>query len=51
MIYAVKFAEAVYAIDAFQKKSKKDIKTPARERERIKKRLKAAAEHYRDCQS
>jgi phage-related protein len=44
--YTVKFAGAVYVLDAFQKKSKKGAKTPKEDIDRIKKRLKAAEEHY-----
>jgi phage-related protein len=44
--YTVRFAEAVYVLYAFQKKSKKGIATPARDIELIRKRLKAAAEHH-----
>jgi phage-related protein len=46
-VYTVKFAGAVYVLDAFQKKSKKGIKTPLGAIERIKKRLKAAEEHHK----
>jgi phage-related protein len=46
-VYTVKFAGAVYALDAFQKKSKKGTKTPQVDIDRIKKRLKAAGEHYK----
>lgn len=45
-VYTVKFAGAVYVLDAFQKKSKKGARTPKRDIERIKKRLKTAEEHY-----
>jgi phage-related protein len=44
--YTVRFAEAVYVLHAFQKKSKKGIATPARDIELIRKRLKAAEEHH-----
>ena len=46
-VYAVKFAGAVYVLDAFQKKSKHGTKTPPEIIDRIKKRLKAATDHYR----
>jgi phage-related protein len=36
----------VYVLDVFQKKSKKGAQTPPGTIDRIKKRLKAAAEHY-----
>nr|WP_254054092.1 type II toxin-antitoxin system RelE/ParE family toxin [Singulisphaera sp. GP187] len=45
-VYTVKFAGAVYVLHAFQKKSKKGIKTPTAERELIRWRLKAAEEHH-----
>jgi len=45
-VYTVKFAGAVYVLDAFQKKSKRGAKTPPGDIDRIKKRLKAAEEHY-----
>jgi phage-related protein len=45
-VYTVKFSGAVYVLHAFQKKSKKGIKTPQREIELIRKRLKTAEEHY-----
>ena len=45
-VYTVKFPGAVYVLDAFQKKSKKGVKTPKGDIDRIKKRLKAAEEHY-----
>ena len=45
-IYTVRFAEAVYVLHVFQKKSKKGIATPRHEIELIKTRLKRAEEHY-----
>lgn len=45
-VYTVRFEGAVYALHAFQKKSKKGIKTPRQEIELIKSRLKKAEEHY-----
>ncbi len=45
-VYTVKFAGAVYALHAFQKKSKKGIKTPAVEVDIVRSRLKAAEEHH-----
>jgi phage-related protein len=38
-IYTVRFANAVYVLHAFQKKSKKGIRTPRREQEIIERRL------------
>lgn len=39
-IYTVRFADAVYVLHAFQKKSKKGIATPKAEIDLIEKRLK-----------
>jgi phage-related protein len=45
-IYTVKFAGVVYVLHAFQKKSKRGIKTPPQEFEKIRSRLKEAEKHY-----
>lgn len=45
-VYTVKFAEAVYVLHAFQKKSKKGRATPESDIDIIKTRLKAAALNY-----
>ncbi len=45
-VYTVKFAGVVYALHAFQKKSKKGIKTPLSELATVRRRLNAAEEHY-----
>ena len=45
-VYTVKFAGAIYVLHAFQKKSKKGAKTPKAESDLVRKRLKAAEEHY-----
>lgn len=47
VVYTVRFADAVYVLHGFQKKSKRGIKTPKHEIEVIRARLKAAEEHYR----
>jgi phage-related protein len=47
-VYTVKFAGAVYVLHAFQKKSKKGIKTPVAEMNLIRQRLKAAEEHHEE---
>lgn len=47
-VYTVRFAGAVYALHAFQKKAKKGIATPKPEIDLIKSRLKKAEEHYVD---
>jgi phage-related protein len=45
-VYTVRFAGAVYALHAFQKKSTRGIATPKREIERIRQRLRQAQAHY-----
>jgi phage-related protein len=47
-VYTVRFAGVIYVLHAFQKKSKKGIKTPKREIEVIKARLKVAETHYQE---
>jgi phage-related protein len=47
-VYTVKFAGAVYVLHAFQKKSKKGIKTPKAALELIRARLRSAEEHYEE---
>lgn len=47
-VYTVKFAGAVYVLDAFQKKSKKGKETPKVDINRIKKRLQRAQEHHKE---
>ena len=42
-VYTVKFAEAVFVLHCFQKKSKRGIATPQADMEIIRQRLKAAA--------
>lgn len=46
-VYTVKFAEVVYILHAFQKKSKKGIATPKKDLDLIKQRLRLAEEDYR----
>ena len=46
-VYTVKFAQAVYVLHAFQKKSKKGIETPQKEIELVKDRLKLAEADYK----
>ncbi len=46
-VYTIKFAEAVYVLHAFQKKSSKGIATPKRTLETIKRRLRMAEQDYR----
>lgn len=45
-VYTVRFAEAVYVLHVFQKKSKRGIATPKYELDVIKERLKRAQEHH-----
>jgi phage-related protein len=45
-VYTVRFADAVYVLHAFQKKSTRGIATPKREIERIRQRLRQAQAHY-----
>jgi phage-related protein len=45
-VYTVRFADAVYALHAFQKKSKRGIATPNWEIEQIRQRLRQAQAHY-----
>ncbi len=44
-VYTVRLATAVYVLHSFKKKSKQGIKTPTRDVELIKRRLKAAEEY------
>lgn len=50
-VYTVRFAEAVYVLHAFQKKSKSGISTPKREIELIKRRLSDAAIRHKEGQN
>lgn len=45
-VYTVKFAQVVYVLHAFQKKSKRGARTPAEEIDKVKARLKEAEKHY-----
>jgi phage-related protein len=45
-IYTVKFADAVYVLHAFQKKSPSGIRTPRRDVELVAQRLKQAKQEY-----
>lgn len=44
--YTVSFSEAVYVLHVFKKKSKTGVGTPQPDKELIRTRLTAAAEHY-----
>lgn len=48
VVYAVRFREAVYVLHAFQKKSRKGIATPKAEIDVVRRRLKAAEQHYQE---
>ena len=50
-VYTIRFAEAVYVLHAFQKKSKRGIATPKQEIELIKRRLAEAARLHREGQN
>ena len=45
-VYTVRFAGAVYVLHAFQKKSKRGVKTPAKELNLVRERLKRAELEY-----
>lgn len=45
-VYTVRFVNAVYVLHAFQKKSKRGVKTPQHELEVIRVRLKTAMRHH-----
>jgi phage-related protein len=45
-VYTITLPGAVYVLHAFQKKAKRRSKTPARELDVIRARLKTAREHY-----
>lgn len=46
-VYTVRFGNAIYVLHAFQKKSKRGIKTPREEMDTVRRRLKVAEEYYR----
>lgn len=48
-MYTVRFADAVYVLHAFQKKSKKGIATPKREMNVVRSRLRMVPESHRDA--
>ena len=48
VVYTVRFAEAVYVLRAFQKKSKKGLATPKMEIELIRARLRTAEQYHRE---
>lgn len=50
-VYTVRFAEAIYVLHAFQKKSKRGIATPSQEIELIRQRLAEAEQGHRNRQN
>ena len=50
-VYTVRFKAAVYVLHAFQKKAKRGISTPKQEIDLVKRRLKAAEQHYKNTYS
>lgn len=47
-VYTVRFADAVYVLHSFQKKSKKGVRTPQQEIDLVADRLRRAGEHYEE---
>src|SRR5881396_3226226 len=47
-VYTVRFRNAIYVLQAFQKKSKKGIATPKHDIDLIHKRLSEAERHYKE---
>ena len=47
-VYTVRFKVAVYVLHAFQKKAKRGIATPKQEIDLVRRRLRAAEQHYRE---
>ena len=45
-VYSIRYKEAMYVLHAFQKKSTQGLKTPAREVETVRRRLRDAAADY-----
>lgn len=50
-VYTVRFAEAIYVLHAFQKKSKRGIETPVQELEVVRSRLLQAERLHRESQN
>ena len=49
-VYTVRFAQAVYVLHAFKKKSKQGIKTPQPDLDLVRRRLRDAEAHYLSLQ-
>ena len=47
VVYTVQFRRVIYVLHAFQKKAKRGISTPKQDIDLIKRRLKAANQHYK----
>ncbi len=47
-VYTVRFEAAVYVLHAFQKKARRGIATPKQELDLVRRRLRAAEQHYRE---
>src|SRR5215469_2648364 len=45
-VYTVRFADAIYVLHAFKKKSKRGVKTPQHDIDLVKRRLKDAEQDY-----
>ena len=50
-VYTAHFADAIYVLHVFQKKSKRGIATPKADIDLIKRRYAEAARHYRERQN
>jgi phage-related protein len=50
-VYTVRFAEAVYVLHAFQKKSKRGIATPNRDMNLIRQRMSEAERIHQESQN
>ena len=50
-VYTVRFANVVYVLHAFQKKSTRGISTPKREMDLVRARLRQAEQHCRTLQA
>jgi len=46
VVYTVRYRDVIYVLHAFQKKSKRGIKTPLQHITRVHRRLKPAREHH-----
>ncbi len=47
-VYTVRFETAVYVLHAFQKKARRGSTTPRQDLDLVRRRLRAAKQHYRD---